>query len=46
MIDKFYASHLTTDQVRRQLHNIPYIEVVKKTPSKKTTVKKSPKISH
>ena len=24
MIDKFYASHLTTDQVRRQLHNIPY----------------------
>ncbi|QWD13090.1 site-specific integrase [Polynucleobacter paneuropaeus] len=23
MIDKFYASHLTTDQVRRQLHNIP-----------------------
>jgi len=29
MIDKFYASHLTTDQVRRQLHNIPYKEVVK-----------------
>lgn len=39
MIDKFYASHLTTDQVRRQLHNIPYKEVVKKTPAKKTTTK-------
>ena len=36
MIDKFYASHLTTDQVRRQLHNIPYKEVDKKTPSKTT----------
>jgi integrase len=36
MIDKFYASHLTTDQVRRQLHNIPYKEVVKKIPSKTT----------
>ena len=36
MIDKFYASHLTTDQVRRQLHNIPYKEVVKKTVSKTT----------
>ncbi|QWD15661.1 tyrosine-type recombinase/integrase [Polynucleobacter paneuropaeus] len=36
MIDKFYASHLTTDQVRRQLHNIPYKSVVKKTPSKTT----------
>ena len=39
MIDKFYASHLTTDQVRRQLHNIPYKEVVKKTQSTKPTVK-------
>jgi integrase len=29
MIDKFYASHLTTDQVRRQLHNIPYLEQTK-----------------
>lgn len=36
MIDKFYASHLTTDQVRRQLHNIPYKEVAKKIPSKTT----------
>ena len=43
MIDKFYASHLTTDQVRRQLHNIPYKEVVKKTPAKKTTTKITPK---
>lgn len=41
MIDKFYASHLTTDQVRRQLHNIPYKEVVKKTPAKKTASKKT-----
>jgi len=45
MIDKFYASHLTTDQVRRQLHNIPYKEVSKKNPAKKTTVKKTPKPS-
>jgi len=37
MIDKFYASHLTTEQVRKQLHNIPYKSVVKKTPSKTTT---------
>jgi hypothetical protein len=29
MIDKFYASHLTTDQVRRQLHNIPRSRKVK-----------------
>jgi len=43
MIDKFYASHLTTDQVRRQLHNIPYKGVVKKTPAKKTTAKTSVK---
>ena len=41
MIDKFYASHLTTDQVRRQLHNIPYKEIVKKTAAKKTTAKKT-----
>ena len=41
MIDKFYASHLTTDQVRRQLHNIPYKEVVKKNPAKKVTAKKT-----
>lgn len=33
MIDRFYAAHLTTDQVRKQLHNIPYSE----TKSKKTT---------
>lgn len=45
MIDKFYASHLTTDQVRRQLHNIPYKEVVKKTPAKKTTTKKTSKVT-
>jgi site-specific recombinase XerD len=32
MIDRFYAAHLTTDQVRRQLHNIPYTE----SKSKKT----------
>ena len=43
MIDKFYASHLTTDQVRRQLHNIPYKEVAKKTPAKKTTTKTTSK---
>lgn len=33
MIDRFYAAHLTTDQVRKQLHNIPY------TQSKSTTQK-------
>ncbi|WP_062309458.1 tyrosine-type recombinase/integrase [Polynucleobacter sinensis] len=41
MIDKFYASHLTTDQVRRQLHNIPYKEVIKKISTKKVTAKKT-----
>lgn len=30
MIDRFYAAHLTTDQVRRQLHYIPYAENKKK----------------
>jgi site-specific recombinase XerD len=45
MIDKFYASHLTTDQVRRQLHNIPYKEVEKKSPAKKTTTKKTSKVT-
>lgn len=45
MIDKFYASHLTTDQVRRQLHNIPYKEVVKKNPVKKTATKKTSKVT-
>lgn len=34
MIDRFYAAHLTTDQVRRQLHNIPYSSP--KTNTKKT----------
>jgi len=29
MIDKFYASHLTTDKIRRQLHNNPYLEQTK-----------------
>lgn len=36
MIDRFYAAHLTTDQVRRQLHNIPYTK-------SKTTAQKTPK---
>lgn len=40
MIDKFYASHLTTDQVRRQLHFIP--ETEKPTTAKKSPRKKSP----
>jgi site-specific recombinase XerD len=41
MIDKFYASHLTTDQVRRQLHNIPVKKVSRKNVSVKTRTKKS-----
>jgi hypothetical protein len=34
MIDKFYAAHLTTNQVRQQLHEFT---------EKKTTAKKSAK---
>jgi integrase len=38
MIDKFYAAHLTTDQVRKQLHAfIDDQKVLKKTPAKRTT---------
>lgn len=36
MIDRFYAAHLTTDQVRRQLHNIPYKTSAKETIKKAT----------
>ena len=52
MIDKFYASHLKTSQVRKQLHAFPNEQVpkteeekkkstAKKTASKKTAVKKT-----
>ncbi len=41
MIDKFYAAHLTTDQVRKQLHAFPITESAKKTAPKKVTAKKS-----
>jgi site-specific recombinase XerD len=40
MIDKFYAAHLTTDQVRRQLHFIPDAER-STAPTKTATRKKS-----
>jgi hypothetical protein len=50
MIDKFYASHLKTSQVRKQLHAFPNEQVpkteeekkkptTKKTASKKTATK-------
>lgn len=35
MIDKFYAAHLTTTQVRKQLHAFPNAASTKKTASKK-----------
>lgn len=41
MIDKFYAAHLTTDQVRKQLHAFPNAEPPKKTATKKVAAKKS-----
>lgn len=31
MIDKFYAAHLTTDQVRKQLHAFPKLSLSKKS---------------
>ncbi len=34
MIDKFYAAHLTSDQVRKELHAFPLISQKKKTKSK------------
>jgi len=39
MVDKFYAYHLTTNQVRKQLHAFP--DKVTPTIKKKTAVKKS-----
>jgi site-specific recombinase XerD len=41
MIDKFYAAHLTTDQVRKQLHYIPKLkqELVEKTSEEGKSVK-------
>ncbi len=43
MIDKFYAAHLTTDQVRKQLHAFPNAESAKKIASKKVPAKKQSK---
>jgi site-specific recombinase XerD len=40
MIDRFYAAHLTTDQVREQLHAMP-----NRTPRKTQSTKKSTKTS-
>jgi hypothetical protein len=48
MIDKFYASHLKTSQVRKQLHAFPNEQVPiseaekKKIAAKKTVAKKTP----
>jgi site-specific recombinase XerD len=39
MIDKFYAAHLTTNQVRKQLHAFPNSEPSKKTLTKRVTKK-------
>ena len=41
MIDKFYAAHLTTDQVRKQLHAFPNTKTPKSISSIKTTETKS-----
>ena len=41
MIDQFYAQHLTTDQVRRQLHAFIKKEEVKKSPKRKSVGEKS-----
>lgn len=41
MIDKFYASHLTTQQTRKQLHAFPDAEKKAKLESVKKTTKKS-----
>jgi site-specific recombinase XerD len=43
MIDRFYAAHLTTDQVRRQLHHIPYAE--DQTTVEREDLSKTPKSS-
>jgi site-specific recombinase XerD len=51
MIDKFYAAHLTTNQVRKQLHAFPgstpekRSSATKPTPAKKAAAKKTAKIS-
>lgn len=44
MIDKFYAAHLTTNQVRKQLHAFPGSapEKRKAAPAKQVSVKKEP----
>jgi hypothetical protein len=41
MIDKFYAAHLTTDQVRKQLHAFPNAKPAKNTATKRVPAKKS-----
>jgi len=41
MIDKFYAAHLTTTQVRKQLHAFPEAVSEKKTSTKKSPAKKT-----
>lgn len=43
MVDKFYAAHLTTNQVRKQLHAFPNTEPEKKTALKQVDTKKSGK---
>ncbi len=42
MIDKFYASHLTTQQTRKQLHAFPETEEKAKIASVKKIAKKTP----
>jgi cupin superfamily acireductone dioxygenase involved in methionine salvage len=45
MIDKFYAAHLTTDQVRKQLHAFPTVKRKKKTAPRKS-LQRSPTQKH
>lgn len=45
MIDKFYAAHLTTDQVRKQLHAFPTVKRKKKTAPRKS-LQRSPIQKH
>jgi hypothetical protein len=41
MVDKFYASHLTTQHVRKQLHAFPEAEEKARIASAKKAAKKS-----
>jgi hypothetical protein len=42
MVDKFYAAHLTTAQVRKQLHYMPSSSPAEDTTKTTKTTKKTP----